>query len=183
MKTLEDMFREEHGNYSTIDVEAVMDSQSPVEKIFKENQPTLKPVPQSAYEKGLELAGIKLEDAAKFLEGLGSVNIGGIDFTLRDLLPIDEGVSSALKTAGSGMSLTSGKGMTTNLEPGFNKDLLNAGAEIALATVAAKPIEKSLKAIGKAIVKNKAKVATGAAALSASEASRVKYDSEGKRVK
>lgn len=174
MRTLEDMFKEEHGNYSTIDVDALMESQSPVEKVFKENQPTLKPVPQSAYEKGLELAGIDLEKAAKFLEGLGSVNVGGIDFTLRDLLPVDEGVSSALKTAGSGMSLTSGKGMTTNLEPGFSKDLLKAGSEIALATVAAKPIEKSLKAIGKAIVKNKGKAATGAATLTGASATKEK---------
>lgn len=178
MKTLEDMFREEHGNYTMIDVDALMDSQSPVEKVFAENKQTVQPVPQNAYQKGLELAGIDLDKAAKFLEGLGSVDIGGVKLTLRDLLPIDKGTSAALKTAGSGMPLTTGSGLQTQVKPEFGQ----AATEAGMATTLAKPIESGVTKLAKSAMKNKSKVAAGAAAMSASQPTRIKYDAEGRRV-
>lgn len=178
MKTLEDMFREEYGSYTTIDVDAMLDSQSPVEKVFAENKPTIQAVPQNLLQQTLENAGIGLENAAKFLEGLGSVNIGGVELTLRDLLPIDEQTSKALKTAGSGMPLTTGKGWTTEMKPEFT----GAAGEIAAATVGGKAVQKGVSKLAKSVMKNKAKVTTGAAATTATQATRVKYDSNGKRV-
>ena len=173
MKTLEQLYGDEYDAHLYADV---VPGQSVVEKVFAENQPTIKNVPQSAYQKGLELAGINLDQAAQFLEGLGSVNIGGIDFTLRDLLPIDKGVSEALKSAGSGMDITTGKGMTKNLRPEFDQ----AAVELALLGPAAKVIEKGIGAMAKSALKNKGKVAAGVAATAASE-NRVKYDAQGKR--
>lgn len=161
MRTLEDMFKEEYGNYTAIDVDEIMDAQSPVEKVFKENQPTIQNLPQSALERGLELAGIGLEDAAKFLEGLGSIDIAGVPVSLRTLLPVDVGTSEALKTAGSGMPLTTGSGLQTKVKPEFAK----AATEIGLATTLAKPIEKGVSALAKKAMKNKSKVAAGVSAM------------------
>jgi len=170
MRTLEDMFKEEHGNNSMINVDEVMDFQSPVEKVFKENQPSVQAVPQNIVQKGLEEAGIGLEQAAKFLEDLGSINIGGIDFTLRDLLPVDKGTSEALKTAGSGMPLTTGSGLQTKVKPEFAK----AATEIGLATTLAKPIEKGVSALAKKAIKNKSKVAAGVSAMTAASTEKAK---------
>lgn len=171
MRTLEDMFKEEYGNYSIADLDEMIATQSPVEKAFTANQPSIQNIPQNAIQRGLELAGIGLEDAAKFLEGLGSVEIAGVPVSLRTLLPLDTGTSEALKTAGSGMPLTTGSGI---LNRKFKPEFTEAGKEIALATVAAKPIEKGIKAIGKATMKNKAKVAAGVTALTASSANKEK---------
>lgn len=173
MKTLEQLYGDEYDAHLYADV---VPGQSVVEKVFAENQPTIKNVPQSAYQKGLELAGINLDQAAQFLEGLGSVNIGGIDFTLRDLLPIDKGVSEALKSAGSGMDITTGKGMTKNLRPEFDQ----AAVELSLLGPAAKVLEKSIGAISKAALKHKGKIAVGTGATVTSE-NKMKDDAKGKR--
>lgn len=171
MRTLEDMFREEYGSYTMIDVDAMLNTQSPVEKVFAENKPTVQAVPQNTLQKTLEEAGIGLENAAKFLEGLGSVNIGGIDFTLRDLLPVDEETSKALKTAGSGMPLTTGSGV---LNTKFKPEFTGAAGEIALATAGGKAIQKGVSKLAKSVMKNKAKIATGAATLAGASATKEK---------
>jgi hypothetical protein len=127
-------------------------------------QEVLKSVPQNLLEQGLESAGINLEQAAQFLENLGSVNVGGIDFTLRDLLPVDKGTTAALKTAGSGMPLTVGGGLQTRLKPEFGQ----AATELSLVG----PVGTSIaKTVGKIAVKNKAKIATGAAITTATQSS------------
>lgn len=167
MKTLEQLYGEEYDSHLYADI---LPDETPVERVLAENKPTVQNMPQSAYEKGLELAGIGVEQAAKFLEGLGSVNIGGIDFTLRDLMPVDTGTSEALKTAGSGMPATVGSKLQTRLKPEFGK----AGAELSLLGPAGKLIEKGVGTVAKTAMKNKAKLATGTATISASEASKQK---------
>ena len=133
-------------------------------ELLTPKQEVLKSVPQNLIERGLENAGIGLEQAAQFLESLGSVNIGGIDFTLRDLLPVDKGTSAALKTAGSGMPLTVGGGLQTRVKPEFGQ----AATELSLVG----PVGASIaKTVGKVAVKNKAKIATGAAITTATQSS------------
>jgi len=167
MKTLEQLYGEEYDAHLYADI---LPDETPVERVLAENKPTIENMPQNAYQKGLELAGIDIEQAAKFLESLGSVNIGGIDFTLRDLMPVDKGTSEALKTAGSGMPLTVGSGLQTTLKPEFGK----AGVELSLLGPAGKLIEKGVTKVAKTAMKNKAKLATGTATISASEASKQK---------
>ena len=167
MKTLEQLYGDEYDAHLYADI---VPGQSVVEKVFAENQPTIQNIPQNAYQKGLDLAGINLEQAATFLESLGSVNIGGVDLSLRDLLPVDKGVSGALRTLGSGMDVTTGVGSATTLKPEFKQ----AAGELALLGTAGKVIEKGVKAIGKSAMKNKAKVAVGTATISAPEASKEK---------
>lgn len=167
MKTLEQLYSSEYDAHLYA---GLLPEETPVEKAFAQNQPTVQAMPQSNIEKVLEQSGIKLDQAAQFLEGLGSVNIGGIDFTLRDLLPVDRGTSEALKTAGSGMPLTVGSGLQTRVKPEFAK----AAGEIGLATVAAKPIEKGISAMAKSAMKNKGKVITGATVATGTTATKEK---------
>jgi hypothetical protein len=135
-----------------------------------ENQPVVKNIPQSTFEKGLESAGIKIEQAGKFLESLGSVNIGGVNLTLRDLMPIDEPTSEALKLLGSGMPLTTGKGLTTTVKP----EIGEAIGELSLLGPASVAIGNVASRIGKRAMKNKAKLTTGTATIAASEATKQK---------
>jgi len=167
MKTLEQLYGDEYDAHLYADV---MPEPSVVEKVFAENKPTIQNIPQNAYQKGLDIAGINLEQAATFLESLGSINIGGVDLSLRDLLPVDKGVSGALRTLGSGMSMTTGTGSATTLKPEFR----GAAGELALLGTAGKVIEKGVTAMGKAALRNKAKVAVGTATISAPEASKEK---------
>jgi hypothetical protein len=132
-------------------------------------QEVLKPVPQTTYEQGLESAGIKIEQFAKFLESVGSVNIGGIDFTLRDLLPVDRSTSATLKDLGSGMPLMAGKGTTTSLAPQFQKDALGAALELTLAGKGGQLISKPIGKLGKKIQENKSGVAGGVAAITGTQ--------------
>jgi hypothetical protein len=169
MKTLEQLYGEE---YNSNLYAGVLPEETPVQRVLSDNKPTVQNMPQSAYEKGLELAGIGVEQAATFLESLGSINIGGVDFTLRDLMPVDTGTSEALKTAGSGMPLTVGSGLQTRLKPEFGK----AGAELSLLGPAGKLVEKGVTKVAKTAIKNKAKLATGTATISASEASKQKAE-------
>jgi len=167
MKTLEQLYGDEYDAHLYADI---VPGQSVVEKVFAENKPTIQNIPQNAYQKGLDLAGINLEQAATFLESLGSVNIGGVDLSLRDLLPVDKGVSGSLRTLGSGMDVTTGVGSATTLKPEFKQ----AAGELALLGTAGKVIEKGVTALGKKAMKNKAKVAVGTATISAPEASKEK---------
>lgn len=169
MKTLEQLYGEE---YNSNLYAGVLPEETPVQRVLSDNKPTVQNMPQSAYEKGLELAGIGVEQAATFLESLGSINIGGVDFTLRDLMPVDTGTSEALKTAGSGMPVTVGSGLQTRLKPEFGK----AGAELSLLGPAGKLVEKGVTKVAKTAMKNKAKLATGTATISASEASKQKAE-------
>jgi hypothetical protein len=169
MKTLEQLYGEEYDSNLYV---GVLPEETPVQRVLSDNKPTVQNIPQSAYEKGLELAGIGVEQAATFLESLGSINIGGVDFTLRDLMPVDTGTSEALKTAGSGMPVTVGSGLQTRLKPEFGK----AGLELSLLGPAGKLVEKGITKVAKTAIKNKAKLATGTATISASEASKQKAE-------
>jgi hypothetical protein len=72
MKTLEQLYGEEYDAHLYA---GILPDETPVERVLAENKPTVQNMPQSAYERGLELAGIGVEQAATFLESLGSVNI------------------------------------------------------------------------------------------------------------
>jgi hypothetical protein len=153
----EKMFMDEYKKMLYPDVEEMaFQSASETPQMLRQAESVIKPLETSKVEDALSAAGIKLRDVNKFLEELGSINIAGIDFTLRDLMPLDEGVISALELAGSGQPMTTGKGMTTGLDPRLGA----AAAEIGTAVTLAKPLEAGLKNIAKKVAKNKAKTAT-----------------------
>jgi len=164
----EKMFMDEYEKMLYPDVEEMaFQFASETPQMLKQGESVIKPLETSKVEDALALAGVKLRDVNKFLEELGSVNIGGIDFTLRDLMPFDEGVVSALELAGSGQPMTTGQGMTTGLDPRLGA----AAAEIGTAATLAKPLEAGLKNVAKKVVKNKTKIAAalGTTLQSASE--------------
>lgn len=175
------MFLDEYDKMLYPEMEKMVTESTSAQAMLKQGNSSIKPIETTVIEDALSYAGIKLEDMGKFLENIGSVNVGGIDFTLKDLMPIGDGVISALKLAGSGMPMTTGKGMTTALKPELNM----AAAEIGVATALANPVAAGLKSVAKSIVKNKAKVATGAAAVvgtSSKQNERIKYGKDGKRI-
>lgn len=90
----------------------------------------IKPIEQTSVERALQQAGIGLEQAGRFLDGLGQVQIPGTDIkiSMADLVPFVgsakdrsvfgttwQGTPMALQQAGRGESLTRGTGFATQL--------------------------------------------------------------------
>lgn len=88
------------------------------------------PIQQTNFEKALQNAGIGLEQAGRFLDGLGQVNIPGTDIkiSLADLVPFVgsakdrsvfgttwQGTPMAMQQKGRGLDLTRGTGFATQL--------------------------------------------------------------------
>lgn len=144
-------------------------------------QGEMREIPQTGFEKALEKTGLTLEQFGKELENLGSISIGGVEFTLRDIIPfvgysqkvespitgqeetIQSGTPKALQMAGRGESLIKGKGMTTELK--------REGKDVVADIATTLPIATIGKTVKKVMKKSKSE-----------EPKRVKYDSEGRKV-
>jgi hypothetical protein len=107
--------------------------------------PTIKPIEQTAFERALQRTGLTLEQAGRFLDGLGQVQIPGTDIklSLADLVPFVgtakegtrsvlgpaewQGTPMALQQAGTGQSLTRGTGFARQLTPDASLALMDVG--------------------------------------------------------
>lgn len=105
----------------------------------------MRAIPQSWIERIMEVTGMGLEEAGKAIESLGSINIGGFEISLRDLLPlvgyseevtdpvtgeterVQRGTPQALQMAGRGEAMTTGTGMARQFKP----DVKDAAMELA----------------------------------------------------
>lgn len=122
---------------------------------------TIKAIEQSRFEKALENTGLTLEQAGKFLDNLGQVDVplfgkisladfvpfvGSVKEGSRSVLgdPQMQGTPMALQQAGTGQSLTKGTGFARRM----TEDASLAAMDIGLNLV---PTAKLLKAGGKAL--------------------------------
>jgi hypothetical protein len=93
----------------------------------------------SKLENALSTAGIGLEQAGKFLESLGSIDVGGVELSLRDLMPLVgysedgqvQGTPRLLQKMGRGESVTSGTGMTSGIKESAKADVAAAAFDIS----------------------------------------------------
>jgi hypothetical protein len=123
---------------------------------------TIKAIEQSRFEKALENTGLTLEQAGKFLDNLGQVDVpllgkisladfvpfvGSVKEGSRSVLgdPQMQGTPMALQQAGTGQSLTKGTGFARQMK----EDASLAAMDIGLNIV---PTAKLLKAGGKALL-------------------------------
>ncbi len=123
---------------------------------------TIKAIEQSRFEKALENTGLTLEQAGKFLDNLGQVDVpllgkisladfvpfvGSVKPGTRSVLgdPQMQGTPMALQQAGTGQSLTRGTGFARQM----TEDASLAAMDIGLNIV---PTAKLLKAGGKALL-------------------------------
>lgn len=130
--------------------------------------PSIRPIEQSSFEKALQTAGIGLEQAGRFLDGLGQVDVPLLGkVSLADLVPfvgtVKEGTRSvmgpatwqgtpmALQQAGAGESLTRGTGMARQLTPD--------------AKLAAMDVATNIVPVGRAVAAGGRVAAAGAKAL------------------
>ncbi len=106
--------------------------------------PTIKPIEQTAFERALQKTGLTLEQAGRFLDGLGQVDIPLLGkVSLADLVPFVgtakegtrsvlgpaewQGTPMALQQAGTGQSLTRGTGFARQLTPDASLALMDVG--------------------------------------------------------
>ena len=123
---------------------------------------TIKAIEQSRFERALENTGLTLEQAGKFLDNLGQVDVplfgkisladfvpfvGSVKEGSRSVLgdPQMQGTPMALQQAGTGQSLTKGTGFARQMK----EDASLAAMDIGLNLV---PTAKLLKAGGKALL-------------------------------
>ena len=117
----------------------------------------MRAIEQTGFERLLEKTGLTLEEFGKELDKLGSVKIGGVEITLRDIIPFvgysdegeQKGTPQALIKKGRGISMTTGTGLTTQLK----EDTKQLVGDV----VTTLPIAGTAKAAGKAIKKVRAK--------------------------
>lgn len=138
-------------------------------------QGEMRAIEQTPIQKIMEATGLKLEDVGKAIESIGSINIAGVDISLRDLLPlvgysedvtdpltgaterVQRGTPQALQMAGRGESLTTGRGFTTQMKPDVKDAVLDIGFTAApLAKPAAKAVKKATKQAAEKTSKNPA---------------------------
>jgi hypothetical protein len=122
-------------------------------------QGEMRAIEQTEFQQLAEKAGMKLDEFGAALEGIGSISIGGVDISLRDLMPfvgyteqttdpltgqqsaVTRGTPAALQQIGQGVSLTTGTGMARQLRPDMKEalfDLLDLAGVLKLGQVAAK---------------------------------------------
>lgn len=126
----------------------------------------MRAIPQSGIERIMEVTGMGLEEAGKWFESLGTINIGGFEFSARDLMPlvgyseertdpmtgaterVQRGTPQALQRAGRGEAMTRGTGVARQLRP----DAKDAATELAgpAAAGAAKAVGAAQKAVRQA---------------------------------
>jgi hypothetical protein len=129
-------------------------------------QGEMRAIEQTPIQKIMEATGLKLEEVGKAIESIGSINIGGVEISLRDLLPLvgysedvtdpltgqtsqaQRGTPQALQMAGRGESLTTGKGFTTQMKPDVKDAVLDVGFTASpLVKPAAKAVKKAAGAV------------------------------------
>lgn len=123
---------------------------------------SIKAIEQTTFEKALQTAGIGLEQAGRFLDSLGQVDIPVLGkVSLADFVPFVgsakegsrsvltggpewQGTPMALQQAGTGQSLTRGTGMATQLKP---------DAKLAVADVATNiiPVGRAVGSLAKTL--------------------------------
>lgn len=124
-------------------------------------QDTIKAIPQTTFERVLQQTGMTLEQAGRFLDGLGQVQIPGTDIklSLADLVPFVgsakegtrsvlgqadwQGTPMALQQAGTGQSLTRGTGFARQLTPDASLAAMDVAANIV-------PVGQAVQALGRA---------------------------------
>lgn len=124
-------------------------------------QDTIKPIPQTTVERVLQQTGLTLEQAGRFLDGLGQVQIPGTDIklSLADLVPFVgsakegtrsvlgpaewQGTPMALQQSGTGQSLTRGTGFARKLTPDASLAAMDVAANIV-------PVGQTIQALGRA---------------------------------
>jgi len=133
---------------------------------------TIKAIEQSTFEKAMQNAGIGLEQAGRFLDSLGQVDVPVLGkISLADFVPFVgtvkdgtrsvlgeaqwQGTPMALQQAGTGQSLTRGTGFARRM----TDDASLAAMDVALNTV---PVAKAVMATGKALAPKAAEMTINA---------------------
>ena len=133
---------------------------------------TIKAIEQSTFEKAMQNAGIGLEQAGRFLDSLGQVDVPVLGkISLADFVPFVgtvkdgtrsvlgeaqwQGTPMALQQAGTGQSLTRGTGFARRM----TDDASLAAMDVALNAV---PVAKSVMAAGKALAPKAAEMTINA---------------------
>jgi hypothetical protein len=130
-------------------------------------------IEQTGLQKVMEQTGLTLEQIGMGLESLGSVNIGGFEISLRDILPfvgssekkidpvtgeetvVQTGTPAALQQLGQGVSATTGTGFARQLRP----DMKAAAIDVVDLVGAGKAITSGAKATAKVLAPKAAEMA------------------------
>lgn len=133
---------------------------------------TIRAIEQSTFEKAMQNAGIGLEQAGRFLDSLGQVDVPVLGkISLADFVPFVgtakegtrsvlgdaqwQGTPMALQQAGTGQSLTRGTGFARRM----TEDASLAAMDVGLNAV---PVAKSVMAAGKALAPKAAEMTINA---------------------
>jgi hypothetical protein len=126
-------------------------------------------IEQTGLQKVMEQTGLTLEQIGMGLEGLGSVNIGGFEISLRDILPfvgssekktdpvtgeetvVQTGTPAALQQLGQGVSATTGTGFARQLRPDMKAAALDVVDLVGVGKAVTAGAKKATKAVSKKI--------------------------------
>jgi len=166
MKTFEDLYMDEYSLHQHADIPMDTAQAPSVGVVAKKPTDEMRAIEPSKLENALSAAGIGLEQAGKFLESLGSIDVGGVELSLRDLMPLVgnsedgqvQGTPRLLQKMGRGESVTSGKGLTAGIKESSTKDVLMTGFDVA--TMGA---PKLVAGTAKAVMRGIPKFAAGTA--------------------
>ena len=139
MKTFEDLYMDEYSLHQHADIPMDTAQAPSVGVVAKKPTDEMRAIEPSKLENALSASGIKLEQAGKFLESLGSIDVGGVELSLRDLVPFVghsedgqvQGTPRLLQKMGRGESITSGTGLTAGIKESDTKDVLMTGFDVA----------------------------------------------------
>jgi hypothetical protein len=161
MKTFEDLYMDEYSlhQHADIPMQLAQADTAPLVGVVA-NRPTdeIRAIEPSKLENALAASGIKLEQAGQFLQSLGSINVGGVELSLRDLVPfmghsvdgVEGGTPKLLQQMGRGESITSGTGQSYGLKESSKADVASAVFDVAsvgipkLAVSVAKKVKRKL---------------------------------------
>jgi len=166
MKTFEDLYMDEYSLHQHADIPT---AQAPSVGVVANKPAEITAIEPSKLENALAASGIKLEQAGQFLQSLGSVNVGGIELSLRDLVPfmghsvdgVEGGTPKLLQQMGRGESITSGTGQSYGIKESAKADVASAAFDVAslgiprFAAGAARAVKKmATKKLSRSILKS-----------------------------
>jgi hypothetical protein len=172
MKTFEDLYMDEYSLHQHADIPMQLAQADTAPSVgVVANQPTdeIRAIEPSKLENALAASGIGLEQAGQFLQSLGSVNVGGIELSLRDLVPfmghsvdgVEGGTPKLLQQMGRGESITSGTGQSYGIKESAKGDVASAAFDVAslgiprFAAGAARAVKKmATKKLSRSILKS-----------------------------